>query len=163
MPVSRKISRKSLGVVTATALMLAVTGCASSYGGGQVSSSTVGEVARVREGTVVSVMPIQIQANKGNKILGTAIGAAIGGIAGSQIGGGKEENAVGAIAGATVGGVLGNEVAKGTNTRPGYEYTIRLTNGDLISINQGADIAIGVGAPVLIKEYSDRVRVEPLR
>lgn len=161
MPVLSTNSHKILGVTVLAGLMLAVSGCASSHGGGAVAASTVGEVARVKEGTVVSVLPVQIQAGKGGNLLGTAIGAAIGGIAGSQVGGGREENAVGAIAGATVGGAIGNAVTKGAGTSPGYEYTIRLSTGELISVSQGADIAIGVGAPVLIKYYSDRVRVEP--
>lgn len=161
MPVMSSKSRQSLLAATAVTLMLGVTGCATSHGGGQVAASTVGEVARVKEGTVVSVLPVQIQAGKGGNLLGTAIGAAIGGIAGSQIGGGSEENAIGAIAGATAGGAIGNAVTKGAGTSPGYEYTIRLASGELISVTQGADIAIGVGAPVLIKYYSDRVRVEP--
>lgn len=163
MPVIKVNSVKPFLAASALGLMFVVTGCASSYGGSDVASSTVGEVARVKEGTVVSVLPVRIEAGKGNSTLGTVVGAAIGGIAGSQLGGGKEENAIGAIVGATAGGAIGNQVAKGANTRPGYEYTIRLTSGELISVTQGADIAIPVGASVLIKHYSDRVRVEQIR
>lgn len=154
------LSIKSIGAASAMGFMMLVTGCASTYGGNEVGAGAVGEAASVREGTVVSVRPVKIEAGKGNKVVGTVIGAAIGGIAGSQIGGGSEEQAVGAIAGATIGGVIGNEVAKGTNTRDGYAYVIDF-GGELLEITQGADMYIQPGTRVFVTFYSDRVRVAP--
>lgn len=153
-------SLKSFGAASAAGLMLLVTGCASNYGGNTVGAGSVGEAASVREGRVVSVRAVQIEAGQNNKVIGTVIGAAIGGIAGSQVGGGKEENAVGAIVGATAGGVIGNEVAKGVNTRPGYAYVVDFGN-ELVEITQGADVYIEPGSRVFVTFYTDRTRIAP--
>ena len=161
MPNMTKFSPKSLGVATAAGMMLVVTGCAGGYGAGDMPASTVGEAATVREGRVVSVRPVQIAASNQNKVIGTVVGAAIGGIAGSQVGGGKEENAAGAVIGATAGGVLGHEIAKGTNTRAGYAYVVDFNDGKLLEITQGADIYIEPGTRVFVTFYTDRTRIAP--
>lgn len=161
MPYSRIVSYKSFAAASAAGLMLLVTGCASSYGAGEITQAGVGESATVRQGYVSSVRPVRIAAGNTNKVIGTVVGAAIGGIAGSQVGGGKEENAVGAIVGATAGGVIGNEVAKGANTRAGYAYVIDFGDGKLVEITQGADVYIEPGTRVNVAYYSDRVRISP--
>lgn len=154
-------SIKSFGTASAMGLMLLVTGCASSYGGNEYGAGTVGQPATVREGYVVSVRPVKIKAGNNNQVIGTVVGAAIGGIAGSQVGGGREENAVGAIAGATIGGVVGNEVAKGSNTRDGYAYVIDFGDGEVLEITQGADIYVQPGTRVFVSFYPDRARIQP--
>ena len=47
----------------------------------------------------------------GNDAVGTAIGAALGGIAGSQIGNGKDDRIMAGVAGAMLGGYAGHSVA----------------------------------------------------
>ena len=81
--------------------------------------------------------------------------------AGSQIGGGREENAAGAVAGAVAGGVIGNEISKGANTRQGYAYIIDFGNGDIKEIVQGADVVIAPGTPVYVSFGMDAIRVWP--
>lgn len=160
MPNLMKTTRKSIGLASIAGLLL-VTGCAGTYGAGEIQSGSVGEAASVREGRVVSVRPVKIQAGKNNQIIGAVVGAAIGGIAGSQVGGGDDENAIGAVVGATAGGVLGNEIAKGANTRDGYAYVIDFGDGQLKEITQGADLYIEAGTEVFVTFYTDRVRVAP--
>ncbi len=161
MPKNMMKSFKTLGAAGAAGLTLVVTGCAGSYGANEMQVGSVGEAATVREGMVVAVRPVQIEAGNNNRVIGTVLGAALGGLAGSQVGGGDAENAAGAVIGATAGGVLGNEVAKGTNRRPGYAYTIDFGDGQLKEITQGADVYIEPGRRVFVTFYTDRVRVAP--
>ena len=159
MPHSKFFSLKSLGLASAAGLMLAVTGCASSYGAGEVYSPGVGEAATVREGTIVSVRPVQIKPDQ--NYIGAATGAILGGLAGSQLGGGDTARTAGGVAGAVAGGVIGNEVSKAGNTRPGYAYVIDFGNGQLKEVVQGADVYIEPGRRVFVTFSTDRVRVTP--
>ena len=88
------ITRKKPALFTAVAMgaLLAISGCASNQGARDYKSSEVGQVTRIDEGTIVSAEPIMIEGREG--YLGAATGAVIGGIAGSQIGGGDDEKAI---------------------------------------------------------------------
>jgi outer membrane lipoprotein SlyB len=90
---------------------------------------------------------------------GTLAGAAIGGVAGSTVGGGSRANAVGAIAGAVVGGIIGNAVEKSGNDRKGVEVTIRLENGNVIAVTQEKDEDFRVGDRVRILSGQGATRV----
>lgn len=143
-------------VVMATVL----AGCASGLGANTYDRGSVGQVARVDEGTVVDARPIKIEGSSQNAKVGTLAGAAIGGLAGSEIGGGDKANTAGAIVGAVLGGVAGNAIGNSTSAQNGYAYTIRLRNGELVSIAQAGEYPIAPGTPVLI-EYGARARVIP--
>ncbi|MEO8850011.1 MAG: glycine zipper 2TM domain-containing protein [Casimicrobiaceae bacterium] len=88
----------------------------------------------VEMGVIESVRYVQLSAPDTG--VGTIGGAAIGGIAGSTIGGGGRANAAGAIAGAIIGGVVGNAVENNANQRNGIEVTVRLDSGQLIAVPQ---------------------------
>jgi outer membrane lipoprotein SlyB len=139
------------------ALTLALAGCASGIGANDYRYSHVGSVARVEEGTVVASRPILVE---GNSKGGTLVGAVVGGLAGSNIGGGRDEQAIGAVLGALAGGAAGNAIGKSASTQHGVAYTVRLRSGELVSITQGGDYMIANGTPVLI-EYGERARVIP--
>ena len=139
-------------------LTLALAGCASGLGANAYERAEIGQVSRVEEGRVVASRVIQIEGDRG--ALGGATGAVVGGVAGSQVGGSSEERAIGAVVGAVAGGVIGNAVAEAGTKRMGHAYTIRLANGELVTITQGGDIAIPNGTPVLV-EYGARARVIP--
>jgi outer membrane lipoprotein SlyB len=143
-------------VMASSALVLG--GCAAGVGAGDYPRSTVGQVNRVDEGVVLRVRPVRIEGTR--TIVGPATGAAVGGIAGSQIGGGDEERAIGAIAGAVLGGFVGSAVEQGATARRGIAYTVRKSNGEVVNIVQGDDVQIPPGAPVYI-EYGARARVVP--
>lgn len=142
------------------ALTLALSGCASGLGANDYERGSIGQISRVEEGTIVASRAITIEGSRTGETVGTATGAVIGGIAGSQIGGGDDERAIAGVVGAVAGGVLGNAIGNRSTKQPGFAYTVRLRDGDLVTITQGGDIAIGNGTPVLI-EYGDRVRVIP--
>jgi outer membrane lipoprotein SlyB len=143
-------------VVLATVL----AGCASGLGANSYDRYSVGQVARVEEGTIVGVRPIQIEGSNQSAKVGTLAGAMLGGLAGSELGGGHKANTAGAIGGAVLGGIIGNTVGKAATDEAGFAYTIRLRTGELVSVAQAGEHAIPAGTPVVI-EYGARARVIP--
>lgn len=141
-------------------LATALAGCASGLGANTYDAASVGQVARVEEGTIVGIRPITIEGSQQNAKVGTLAGAVLGGLAGSELGGGHKANTAGAIGGAVLGGVVGNAVGKSAGSQQGFAYTIRLPSGELVSVAQAGEYAIPAGTPVLI-EYGARARVIP--
>ncbi len=136
-----------------------VTACVSDLGANQYSRGNIGEVSRVDTGVLIASRPIVIEG--GTSGIGTAAGAAIGGIAASEIGGSKSDNLLAGAAGALVGSLVGSAAGKRLTKRRGYAYTVRLDkNEEVITVTQGGDVAIPVGTPVLV-EYGARTRILP--
>lgn len=152
-------STRSLAMAAGLGGLIALSGCAGSYGATERTASGVGQTATVREGVVISSEAVTIRPDQ--NMLGAVTGAVIGGVIGSQIGGGSEERTVGGVVGAVGGGVIGNEVSKAANTRQGIAYIIDFGNGKIQEIVQGADIVIAPGTPVYVSFGMDRVRVWP--
>lgn len=131
-------------------MLLAVVtlgGCASSLSGSAYSRAQTRQVEEVRMGTVESVRQVQIEGTK--TPVGTVAGAAIGGIAGSNIGEGKG-SLVGAILGAVGGGLAGSAIEQGATRQPGLEITVRLDNGRMIAVTQAADESFKPGERVRV-------------
>ena len=138
--------------------VVTLVGCAQpGLGGGNYTRGQVRGEQSVRVGTVESVRDVVIDARDTGT--GTLAGAAIGGVAGSTVGGGSRANAVGAIAGAVVGGIIGNAVEKNNNDRRGVEVTVRLEGGKLIAITQEKDEEFRVGDRVRILSGQGTTRV----
>jgi outer membrane lipoprotein SlyB len=149
----------SLATAIALGAGVLVSACATPVGGNTYPVGRVGDINRVEEGTVVAVRAVTIEGN--DRTVGTATGAVVGGVAGSQVGGDDEARAVGAVVGAVLGGIAGNAVQGAAQRQTGFAYTIRLReSGDLITITQGDDIAIAPGTPVFV-EHGARARVFP--
>ncbi len=113
---------------------LALVACAPAQRGDVYQYRQGMRAQTVEMGVVESVRYVQLGAP--NTGVGTVGGAALGGIAGSTIGGGGRANAAGAIAGAIIGGVVGNAVENNANQRNGIEITVRLDSGQLIAVPQ---------------------------
>lgn len=122
------------GIIAASAF---VTGCASTSSGSVYSGGQARQEQTVRMGVVESVRQVTIEGSKSG--VGTIAGGAIGGVAGSNIGGGNRGSAVGTILGAVAGGLAGNAIEQGTTKKPGLEITVKLDNGELRAITQDAD------------------------
>lgn len=149
---------KQFAVLGAVVTIATLVGCAQpGLGGGNYTRGQVRGEQSVRVGTVENVRDVVIDARDTGT--GTLAGAAIGGVAGSTIGGGSRANAVGAIAGAVVGGIIGNAVEKNNNDRRGVEVTIRLEGGKLIAITQEKDEEFRVGDRVRILSGQGTTRV----
>lgn len=137
-----------LGMLAAAAAALALAGgCAHRAGSADYRGYEVRGEQSVRFGVVESVREVRIQPRESG--VGTAGGAALGGIAGSQVGGGSGRVA-GAIGGAILGGIIGQSVERGANETPGVEVTVLLDSGRYIAVVQEADEHFRAG---------DRVRV----
>lgn len=119
-----------------------IAGCASDIDSNYYSTGSVGQVSQTQGCTVVSVRPIKVSTQNG---AGTAIGGIAGGIAGSQIGGGNTAHLLGAVGGAILGGFAGNAAQEGLTSQQGYEYIVRLDNGNTVSTTQGADVLLNPG------------------
>lgn len=138
-------------------LAVFVAGCATPPQSASVyrASQTQNEQV-VRMGTVESVRNVVI-ANPESGV-GTMGGAALGGLAGSQVGSGNGSAAVG-IVGAIAGGLIGNRIEARANNRPGLEITVKLDSGELRAITQEADEMFKPGERVrlLSNGYNTRV------
>ena len=61
------------------------------------------------------------------------------------IGGGNTAHLLGAVGGAILGGFAGNAAQEGLTSQQGYEYIVRLDNGNTVSTTQGADVLLNPG------------------
>ena len=135
-------------MITAAALCaLLLGGCAYNAGSRDYRGYQVMGEQSVRFGVVESVRDVNIAPHETG--VGTAGGAVLGGLAGSQVGGGTGQVA-GAVGGAILGGILGSNVERSANQRPGVEITVQLDSGKYVAIVQQADEQFRPG---------DRVRV----
>ena len=80
---------------------------------------------------------------------GAVVGGAAGGIAGSQIGNGTT-SAFGALGGSPVGGLIGIGAEHAAGDTTAYEYVVRKTNRDLVSVTQKGDPPLAIGEHVLV-------------
>ena len=142
------------GVVAVSAL---ITGCASTTSCSVYSGGQSGREQTVRMGVVESVRQVTIEGSKSG--VGTLAGGAIGGVAGSNIGGGNRGSAVGTILGAVAGGLAGNAIEQGTTKKQGLEITVKLDNGELRAITQDADESFRPGERVRLLSGSGVTRV----
>ena len=132
-------------VIGVTVLLL--SGCAGGLGSGDYERVQTRGVQEVQMGVVESVREVKIEGTKSG--IGTAAGAIVGGVAGSEIGRGKG-SVVGSVLGAVAGGVAGSAVEEGTSKQKGIEVTVKLDGGRTIAVTQAADEQFKVG---------DRVRI----
>jgi outer membrane lipoprotein SlyB len=142
--------------ITAALCALALGGCAYPQGSRDYRGYQVMGEQSVRFGVVDSVRPVNI--NPRETGVGTAGGAVLGGIAGSNVGGGNGQIA-GAVGGAILGGILGSQVERSANERPGVEITVLLDSGKYISVVQEADESFRPGDRVRILSGRGTTRV----
>ncbi len=74
--------------------------------------------------------------------LGVVGGAVVGGLVGSQIGGGNGKS-VATVLGAVGGGVAGNEVEKRARATTTYQVRVRMDDGSVRTVTQGTAPAVG--------------------
>ncbi len=145
-----------VAIIGLTAFVLLAGGCAPGLGGGTYSRDQARREQNVRLGVVDSVREVQIEGTRSG--VGPAAGAVVGGIAGSTIGQGRG-SAVGAVLGGVAGGVAGQAAEQATTRQTGYEITVRLDNGQLLAVTQGADEAFRAGDRVRILSDGATTRV----
>ena len=141
------------------ALTLTLGACAN-YGGTR-SPGSVGYASTVKEGVIQSVNGVTIKPD--NSIVGAGVGAVLGGLAGSELGGGDKAKTAGAIGGAVLGGIAGNEAGKALNTRNGFSYIVKFNSGELKEIVIKGNDPIPAGTPVNVVFATDGVQVYPVQ
>jgi outer membrane lipoprotein SlyB len=145
--ISHAASLRTIAVALFAAVVAA--GCATPQSADTVRRGETLRAQSVELGVVESVRGVNIEA--GSTPVGTIGGAALGGIAGSTVGGGSRANAAGAIVGAILGGIAGTAIDRSVNTTQGVEVTVRLDSGRMIAVVQD-------GSPDAFRP-GDRVRV----
>lgn len=145
---------KKLIILAAVAVLSA---CAVAPNSGNVyrARETMNEQS-VRMGYVESVREVMI--DKGQSGVGTVAGAALGGIAGSNVGQGKGAIAAG-ILGAVAGGMIGQNVEGNMSNRRGLEITVKLDNGEMRAVTQDADELFRAGDRVRLLSNGRTTRV----
>jgi outer membrane lipoprotein SlyB len=130
------------------ALCLGLAGCGPSYSPNTYSSTAVQQANKVDQAVVVGVRQVDISAQA---TVGTLAGGGVGGIAGSQAGDTLGiGQALGALGGSVLGGIVGSTVEHQTSDTQGYEYIVRKTNGELVSVTQKDTAPLAIGTHVLI-------------
>ncbi|MEI7714443.1 MAG: hypothetical protein WCI94_23670 [Rhodospirillales bacterium] len=128
-------------------VILGLAACTPSYSPNSYDARAVQQANKVDRGTIVGVRKIGISANG---TTGTAIGAAAGGIAGSQAGTGGPLSAFTALGGTLLGGIVGSSVEHVQGDTEGYEYIVGKPNGDLLSVTQKDTTPLAIGEKVLV-------------
>ncbi len=132
--------------LTLLAATLTLAGCGPSYSPNTYASNAVQQAAKVEEGVIVGVRPVQISAQG---TVGGVAGAAAGGVAGSQVGVGPT-SAFGAIGGSVLGGIAGVATEHIVGDANGFEYIVREANGDMVSVAQKDEKPLNLGQKVLV-------------
>ncbi|MBV9782998.1 MAG: glycine zipper 2TM domain-containing protein [Acidisphaera sp.] len=128
-------------------LLTALAACGPSYSPNTYSSQAVQQANKVEQGIVVGVRRVGVSASG---TVGTVTGGAAGGIAGAQVPGGGVSEAFGALGGAVVGGVVGSTIEHTAGDSQAFEYIVRKTNGDLLSVTQQDRQPLALGEKVLV-------------
>ena len=131
-------------VVYVAAVLLSA--CSTNRSPSSYSAGSVGQVNRTVSGTIISVRSVAVS---GTNNVGGATGAAVGAVGGSAIGGGTRSNLIGVIGGAVIGGLAGGAIERGQTEYSGFEYVVETSNGNLMTIVQGAP-ALSSGERVLV-------------
>lgn len=150
---------KKVGVLLSAILSVSLlAGCAGDLSGSTYSRSEARKVQYVQYGVVDSVTPVVIEGRKEG--VGTLAGAVVGGIAGSEIGGGKG-SAIASVIGAVAGGVAGSKIEESATRAQGQELTVRLESGEIISVVQEVNNGefFRPGDQVRVLERNGTVRV----
>lgn len=120
-------------IVVSLLVAIGLNGCAPNLSTNSYYGADVNRASTVKKGVIVSRRSVNINNNSG---AGGVAGTLAGATAGSLIGGSPAANIIGAIGGAVVGGVAGNAIDGSVNRHMGYEYIIKLDNGQTISVVQ---------------------------
>ncbi|MBF5094869.1 hypothetical protein F1643_10625 [Azospirillum sp. INR13] len=124
-----------------------LAGCTSDYSPNTYSSSAVQQANKVEPAVVVGFRQVAISANG---TVGAVSGGAAGGILGAQVGSGGMNAALGTVGGTAIGGLLGTAMEHIAGDTTGWEYIVRKSNGDLLSLTQKEPQPLPIGQKVLV-------------
>lgn len=140
--------------------LFGVAACAGTPANSTYSGYGLGRTASVTYGTIVSMRNVMVQGQPSG--VGAVGGAALGGVAGSFIGGDSfRGNLLGAIGGALLGGLAGSAVESSIDRGQAVEFIIRQDDGQTISVVQTNENNFHPGQRVAIIR-GDRTRLAPI-
>lgn len=134
-----------------------MTACVPNISPDEVQAGNANQATETIAGRIVSMQATTVTADSSNKT-GMWGGAALGGIAGSALGGGTRMNMLGAVGGALVGGIAGNAIQNKISTQQGTQYTIKTPTGSLLTVVQGPTPAYSMNQCVLMVQ-GDHARI----
>jgi len=123
-----------------------LSGCGPNYSPDTYSTTAVQQANKVEQGVIVGVRNVDVSATGA---AGAVTGAAAGGIAGAQVGSGPI-SALSALGGSLVGGLAGTAVEHATADTSAFEYIVRKSGGDLVSVTQKDKTPLTLGLHVLV-------------
>lgn len=138
---------RSVSFCLFVALAGGVAGCTSDYSPNTYSAGAVQQANKVEPATVVGFRQVAISANG---TVGAVSGGAAGGILGAQVGSGGMNSALGTVGGTALGGLLGTAIEHIAGDTTGWEYIVRKSNGDLLSVTQREPQPLPIGQKVLV-------------
>jgi outer membrane lipoprotein SlyB len=127
-------------------LLAGLSGCGPSYSPDTYATNAVQQANKAEQGVIVGVRAVAVSAAG---TVGAVTGAAAGGIAGSQVGVGTV-NAFSALGGSLVGGLAGSAVEHATSDTTAFEYIVRKSNNELVSVTQKDKVPLALGEKVLV-------------
>lgn len=142
---------------------LLVTGCASggsfgtkSYSGAVYKGAQAQKSQQVTTARIVGIRQITIQDDP--QVAGATVGAGMGalavlGLAGT--GGNPYGLAAGAIAAGVLGGAATDYVSKKMLEQPGFEFTVKLNDGRIVTVVQTNIDMMAVGDQVYLTQSAD--------
>ena len=128
-------------------LLVGLSGCGPSYSPNTYDFSAVQQANKVDQGVVVGVRQVGVTADG---TVGAVTGGAAGGILGSQVPGSSLGTAFGTIGGTLIGGAVGTAVEHTADDTTVFEYIVRQSNGDLLSVAQKDVKPLAIGQHVLV-------------
>ncbi|MGY0218858.1 hypothetical protein ACWJJH_15940 [Endozoicomonadaceae bacterium StTr2] len=139
-------------------MVMLLAGCMADLTGTAYSRGEARQVQTVRYGVVKELELVKIEGTQSG--IGAATGAAVGGIAASDLGGGKGST-IYSIAGAIGAGLLGNWAEERLTRKQGVNITVQLDNGGYLSVVQEVDPAqnFAIGARVKVLDQGSATRV----
>jgi outer membrane lipoprotein SlyB len=144
-------------ILIAISAILILASCAKNLESDVYSEREALEMKQISKGKFLEVIPVKVE---GDKVVGTASGAVIGGVAGSTVGGNDKVKVIMASVGALVGSGVGKTIDGWITNQEGYQYIIELRrNGDIVAIVQGKNNALEVGDQVLLLHNGEETKV----
>jgi outer membrane lipoprotein SlyB len=127
--------------------LAALVGCAPDYSPNTYASNAVQQANKVEPAIVVGFRQVEISASG---TVGAVSGGAAGGILGAQAGSGGITTALSGVGGAVVGSLVGTGIEHATSDTTGWEYIVRKSNGELLSLTQREPTPLPLGQKVLV-------------
>lgn len=128
-------------------MLTALVGCAPDYSPNTYATNAVQQANKVEPAVVVGYREVKISASG---TIGAVSGGAAGGILGAQADASGITSALGAVGGTIVGGLVGTTIEHTTGDTTGWEYIVRKTDGEMLSVTQREPTPIPLGQKVLV-------------